>query len=56
MDDAIGALQSVGVSIKDMAGNVRPVSDILTDLSGKWTKLSNEERQHTAVSVAGRLA
>jgi TP901 family phage tail tape measure protein len=55
MDDAIGALNSVGVSIKDMAGNVRPVSNILEDLAGKWTKLSDEQRQNLGVTLAGRF-
>jgi TP901 family phage tail tape measure protein len=54
MDEAVGALESVGVSVKDLAGNVRPVSDIMSNLASKWTNLSDEQRQNTAVSVAGR--
>jgi TP901 family phage tail tape measure protein len=54
MDDAVGALESVGVSVKDLAGNVRPVSDIMSNLASKWTNLSDEQKQNTAVSVAGR--
>jgi hypothetical protein len=53
MKPAIDALGSVGVSIHDMAGNVRPVSDIIEQLAGKWTGLTDEQRQNTAVSVAG---
>jgi TP901 family phage tail tape measure protein len=55
LDDAVGALNSVKVSVKDLAGNVRPVSDIMSDLAGKWSSLSDEQRQNTAVSVAGRF-
>lgn len=55
MNSAIDALNSVGVSIKDMAGNVRPVSDIMEDLAGKWSGLTDEQRQNTAVSVAGKF-
>lgn len=55
MNDAIDAMSSVGVSIRDMAGNIRPVSDIMKDLAGKWANLTDEERQHTAVSVAGKF-
>jgi TP901 family phage tail tape measure protein len=55
LDDAVGALNSVGVSVKDLAGNVRPVSDIMSDLAGKWSSLSDEQRQNTSVSVAGRF-
>jgi TP901 family phage tail tape measure protein len=53
MTDAIGALKNVGVSVKDMAGYVRPVSDIMEDLASNWSSLSDEQRQNTAVSVAG---
>jgi hypothetical protein len=48
------ALNSVSVAMRDMAGNVRPVSDIIEDLAGKWTSLSDEQRQNTAVTLAGR--
>ena len=54
MDDAAGALESVNISIKDMGGNVRPVSDILGELAGKWTTLSDEQRQNLGVTLAGR--
>jgi TP901 family phage tail tape measure protein len=54
MDDAATSLQSVGVSIRDMSGNVRDVSDILGDLSGKWTNLSDEQKQNLGVTIAGR--
>jgi hypothetical protein len=53
LQPAIDALGSVGVSIRDTAGAVRPVSDILGSLAGKWTGLTDEQRQNTAVSVAG---
>jgi TP901 family phage tail tape measure protein len=54
MNEAVGALESVGVSVKDLEGNVRPVSDIMSNLASKWSSLSDEQRQNTAVSVAGR--
>jgi TP901 family phage tail tape measure protein len=54
MDDAATSLQSVGISIRDMSGNVRDVSDILGDLSGKWTNLSDEQKQNLGVTIAGR--
>lgn len=47
-------LNSVGVSIKDMGGGVREVSDILSDLAGKWSTLSAEQQQNIGVTVAGR--
>lgn len=54
MNDATSSLEAVGVTIRDLEGNVRPVQDILGDLASKWTSLSDEQRQNTAVSVAGR--
>ncbi|MED3912736.1 phage tail tape measure protein [Peribacillus simplex] len=54
MNDAEDSLNGVNISIRDMAGNVRPVSDILGELAGKWTDLSDEQRQNLGVSVAGR--
>lgn len=50
---AIGALNEVGISIKDMEGNVRPVSDIINELAGKWNSLSKAQQQNTSVNVAG---
>jgi hypothetical protein len=54
MNPAIKALASVGVSIKDMGGNVKPVSAILGDLAGKWKQLSKDQQQNVGVQIAGR--
>lgn len=54
MEGAAGALESVNVSIEDMGGNVRPVSNILGELAGKWTTLSDEQKQNLGVTLAGR--
>ena len=54
MGEAETALRSVNVSIRDMSGNIKPVSDILGDLAGRWTSLSDEQRQNVGVTVAGR--
>ncbi|MFA1510090.1 phage tail tape measure protein [Priestia aryabhattai] len=50
MSAAEGALNSVGISIKNMEGDVRPVNDILGDLSGKWNTLSDSQKQNMGVS------
>ena len=50
---AIKALEAINISIHDIEGNVRPVSEIIDELAGKWDKLSDGERQMTAVRVAG---
>lgn len=54
LDDAKSALKSVGVSINDIQGQVKPVSQILGELSNKWNTLSDTQRQNIGVSVAGR--
>ncbi|WJV20681.1 transglycosylase SLT domain-containing protein [Rossellomorea marisflavi] len=54
MNEAETALNGVGISIRDLAGNVRPVSNILEDLAGQWTSLSDEQRQNMGVTIAGR--
>jgi TP901 family phage tail tape measure protein len=48
-------LESVGISIHDMGGNVRSVTDILGELAGKFQSLSSEQQQNIGVTVAGRF-
>lgn len=51
-------LEGVGVELHTIGKNgeedVRPVNDILKDLSGRWFDLSDAQRQNIAVTVAGR--
>lgn len=58
MDGAKDALEAVGVAIHTIGETgeevVRPVTDILGDLSKVWWDLSDAQRQNTAVQVAGR--
>lgn len=53
MQPAIDSLAEVGVNIYDMQGAVKPVSGIIDELAKKWSSLSEEQQQNTAVSVAG---
>lgn len=53
-DSAISALTDIGVSIKDMEGNMRPVQDILDELASRWSTLSTAQQQNTAIGVAGQ--
>lgn len=54
MDQAKDVLDSVGISIYDMQGQVRPVTEILESLAQKWNSLSNEQKQNIGVILAGR--
>ncbi len=51
---AIDALDAIGISTKEMSGEMRQVSDILDDLGGKWNTLSAEQQQNLGLQVAGR--
>ncbi|MEC3606312.1 phage tail tape measure protein [Bacillus glycinifermentans] len=52
--EAEDALDAVGVSIRDVGGDMKSVDQILAELHGKWDGLSDAERQHIAVTLAGR--
>jgi hypothetical protein len=55
IDGAEAVLNGANVAMRDLAGNVRPVSDIITDLAANWTELSDEQRQNLGVTLAGRF-
>ena len=55
MGAAETALSGVNISIRDMAGNVKPVSEILGQLANSWQDLSSEQQQNLGVTLAGRL-
>lgn len=54
MDKSEEVLANAGVAMKDLNGETRDVSDIMTELAGKWSNLSKETQQSTAVNLAGR--
>ena len=47
------ALDEVGVSVRDLEGNFRSVSDILVDLNGKWQTMNETEKITLAQTVGG---
>jgi len=54
MKDSESVLAGVGVQMRDLSGETRDVSDILVDLASRWSSLSKEQQQSTAVSLAGK--
>jgi len=54
IEGAEESLNSANVAMRDLQGNVRPVSEILTDLAGNWSSLSEEQQQNMGVTLAGR--
>ncbi|MFO1442788.1 phage tail tape measure protein [Bacillus sp. Bva_UNVM-123] len=55
MDKSIEMLESVGVSVKDMAGEMRPVEHILDNLSERWNDINSETQQMIGLQLAGRF-
>jgi TP901 family phage tail tape measure protein len=54
MGQAEDILKTVGISIRGLTGDVKPVQDILSELQGKWSSLTNEQQQNIGVTLAGR--
>ncbi|MCR4361979.1 phage tail tape measure protein [Bacillus subtilis] len=58
VNEAKEAIEGVGIAMyktgQDGKKTIRDVNEILTDLAGKWTALSAEQRQNIAVTLAGR--
>lgn len=53
ISDAAAALSSVGISVSEN-GQLRKVSDVLTDLATKWNDLTTAEQSYVASSLAGK--
>lgn len=57
MKPSIDILDSVGVSVRKMGDNgleMKSVNDILGELAGKWSGLTEEQQQNIGVTIAGR--
>lgn len=46
-------LKNMGVAVRNLEGEFRPLSDILNDLSVQWKRMSETEKIATAQTVAG---
>lgn len=55
VDGAITALDGIGISVKNQAGEMRKVDDILDDLGAQWSSLNAEQQQNIGLQVAGKL-
>lgn len=52
---AVDGLADIGIGIKDSAGEMRKVDDILDDLGGQWNGLNAEQQQNLGLQIAGRF-
>lgn len=48
-------LKEIGVDIIDQEGNMMRMGQIVEEVAGKWSDLSNAERQATAVALGGKM-
>ena len=53
ISDAAKALHSIGISVSEN-GELRKVSDVLTELGEKWNSLTSAEQSYVASSLAGK--
>lgn len=51
---AVKALDEIGISVKDSAGEMRSFDDILDDLGAQWHNLSKEQQQNLGIQIAGK--
>jgi TP901 family phage tail tape measure protein len=47
------ALAAVGIDIKDQAGSLKDMDDILDEMGSKWQTLSKDQQVALAQTVAG---
>lgn len=54
MEKSEGVLESLGISMRDMNGDVRGAAELLTELAGKWNDLTSEQQQYAGVQLGSR--
>lgn len=57
IDGSKEVLEDLGIAMYEMGASgpeIRDVSDILGDLAGQWSDLTDEQRQNIGVTIAGR--
>lgn len=55
MQPSIDALANIGVNIHDSNGELKTATEILDEVGERWNSLSEETKQNTAVTIAGKL-
>lgn len=52
-DDAVTALNRLGVATHNQNGDYRDLMVVLSDLNAKWIEMSQEQKASTAIAIAG---
>lgn len=55
LDKSESILADVGVQMRELSGETKSATSILDELAGKWSGLSKEQQQNTAVGLAGKV-
>lgn len=53
LNNVAKALAAIDVEMMDKVGNWRDMSDIMADIAGKWSEMTDKERSYIATTVAG---
>jgi TP901 family phage tail tape measure protein len=53
INDVVKALSDVGIVATDTAGQLKPISDVMDELGGKWEGLSKNEKAYIATTLGG---
>lgn len=54
MDKSEEVLNAIGISMRDVSGEVKNGEVLIEELASKWNSLTKEQQQNTAVQLAGR--
>lgn len=52
-DDAVTALNRLGIATHNQNGDYRDLMVVLSDLNSKWVEMSQEQKASTAIAIAG---
>lgn len=55
-DDVKGAMDKLGISLTDAKGNMKPLSQLMTEMRQKFGKLSDSQKAQYASTIAGQEA
>lgn len=55
-DQVAGYMDALGVSLTDTAGNIKPLSTLMTDLRSKFAGLTEAQKAEYAAGIAGKNA
>ena len=54
LGEVSGQLKTMGVEVLDQEGNMRNMSDVITDVANKWDTWTEAQKQAAAVAMAGK--